>query len=128
MPESGYLTLRVYQSHAQLPLYGAAITVTQPASSGSHLLATRLTDQSGKAGPITIETPNRSESQIPGFPRPFTAVDVTAEYPGYERILVENVQIFSGIETQQNLEMLPLSARPDAFNMTEIFDISAQQL
>lgn len=128
MPESGYLTLRVYQSHAQLPLSGAAITVTQPAASGSHLLATRLTDQSGKAGPITIETPNRSESQVPGFPRPFTAVDVTAEYPGYERILVENVQIFSGIETQQNLEMLPLSARPDAFNMTEIFDISAQQL
>ena len=128
MPEIGYLTLRVYQSSAQLPLAGAAITVTQRAASGSHLVATRLTDQSGKAGPIAIETPNRTESETPGFSRPFTAVDVAAEYPGYERILVENVQIFSDIETQQNLQMLPLSARPDAFNMTEIFAISAQQL
>lgn len=128
MPENGYLTLRVYQANAQLPLAGAAITVTQPAASGARLIASRLTDQSGKAGPITIATPNRADSQSPGFARPFAVVDVTAELPRYERILVENVQLFSGVETQQNLEMIPLSARPDAFNMTETFDISAQQL
>ncbi len=128
MPENGYLTIRVYQANAQLPLTGAAIAVTQPADSGSRLIASRLTDRSGKAGPITIATPSRADSQVPGFSRPFAVVDVTAEKPGYERILVENVQLFSGIETQQNLKMIPLSARPDAFNMAETFDISVQQL
>ena len=128
MSELGYLSVRAFASSAQLPIEGAAIVVTQPSENGARLLASRLTDRNGKIPPISIQTPDRSESQQAGGSSPYTSVDITADHPDYERIVVENVQIFSGILSRQNLEMIPLDSRPEAFNMTEIFRISGQNL
>ena len=43
-------------------------------------------------------------------------------------MLIENAQLFAGIITEQNVEMLPLGEHPDAFNMTELIDITPQAL
>ena len=128
MAENGYLTVRVYTSQAQLPIEGASVTVTQSTPNGTRLLAARITDRSGSVSPIAIETPDKSESLQAGIRIPFTSVDITADYPGYERILVENAQIFSGILSQQNLELIPIEERPEFFNMTEVFDVTSQEL
>lgn len=128
MPENGFLTVRVYQSDAQIPIVGAAVSITQQSNNGSRLLAARLTDRSGRIEPITIEAPSRAESESPGASRPFATVDVTVGAVGFERVLVENVQIFSGVETQLDSELLPLAARPESFDITEIFVSSAQSL
>lgn len=128
MPENGFLTVRTYTSDAQLPVRGVAITVTQPTQNGTRLIAARLTDENGKIEPITISAPARPESQEPGTLKPFVSVDITADHPEYERILVENVQVFAGVLTQQNLEMIPIGARPEAWNVTEVFNITAQPL
>ena len=55
-------------------------------------------------------------------------MDITVDQPRYERILVENVQIFAGVLTQQNLELIPYGELPESWNMTEVFDISDQPL
>ena len=34
--------------------------------------------------------------------------DIWAESPGYELLVVENVQIFAGTQTLQELELIPL--------------------
>ncbi len=128
MPENGYLSVRVYVSEAELPVEGVAVTVTQPSENGSRLLAARLTDESGKIGQIAIAAPDRSESQSPGTQKPWTTVDITADHPNYERILVENVQIFAETQTEQNLTLIPHSRRPEAWNLTEIFNVTAQPL
>lgn len=128
MPENGYLSVRVYASEAELPLEGVAVTVTQPSENGTRLLAARLTDESGKIAQIAIPAPDRSESQSPGTPTPWTTVDITADHPNYERFVVENVQIFAGTQTEQNLALIPHSRRPEAWNLTEIFNVTAQPL
>ena len=128
MAATGYLTVRTYTSNAQLPIEGAAISVTQPTENGTHLIATRITDESGRITPIPILTPDRSESLTPGNSHPWTSVDITADHPNYDRVLVENVQIFANIITQQNLELLPRSELPEAYNMTEVIDITGQPL
>lgn len=128
MPENGFLTVRTYTSDAQLPVRGVAITVTQPTQNGTRLIAARLTDENGKIEPITIPAPARPESQEPGALKPFVSIDIIADHPEYERILVENVQVFAGVLTQQNLEMIPIGARPEAWNVTEVFNITAQPL
>lgn len=128
MTDTGYLSVRAFASSAQLPIEGAAITITRPSRDGTKLLATRLTDRNGKIPPVTIETPARSESQQAGGLLPYTSVDITADHPDYERIVVENVQVFSGILSRQNLEMIPVDSRPETWNMTEIFQISGQDL
>lgn len=128
MTENGTLTVRTYTSSAQLPIEGAVVTVTQPTDNGTRLLASRITDRSGTIEPISIAAPDRSLSLSAGAGEPFTQVDITVDFPDYERILVENAQIFSGVVTQQELELIPIEERPNVWNMTEVFQVTAQPL
>lgn len=109
MESSGTLITRVYTSRAQLPVQGATVAVTQKSSNGRHhLLAVRISDSSGKTTPIPIRSPGPGEGQSPGGQTPFALVDLWAAAPGYEVLTVEDIQVFPGTETIQNLELIPL--------------------
>ena len=60
--------------------------------------------------------------------QPFTQVDLSAECPGYEQILVEGIQVFAGVRTIQELAMIPYPQYPEYYNLTEVFPISPQAL
>ena len=128
MPNNGSLRVRVYTSRAQLPIEDATVTVTQPLDRGSQLIATRITDESGLIPLLTIPTPPIGESQSAGTPTPFATVDITVDHPKYERVLIENAQIFPGIISEQNIPLLPIEERPEYWNLTEVFPISPQEL
>ena len=128
MPTNGFLTIRTYTSAAQLPVEDVTVSVTRPDSKGTRLFATRITDESGLAGPIAIPTPDRSESLQAGVATPYTTVDIIADHPDYERVLVENAQVFAGVLSQQDIALIPLEARPEVFNLTETFRITPQAL
>lgn len=128
MSASGLLSVRVYTSIAQLPIAGATVSVTEKTPEGDRLIAQRITDESGRIPLLTIAAPDRDESLAPGAAAPFARVDILAEEPDYERVLVEDAQIFAGVLTQQNLELIPLEEQPQVFNMTEVFPVTAQPL
>ncbi len=128
MPTNGFLTVRTYTSGAQLPVEDVTVSITRSGPNGARLLATRVTDESGLAGPIVFAAPDRSESLQAGAATPFATVDIIADHPDYERVLVENAQIFAGVLSQQNIALIPLEARPETFNLTEIFQITPQPL
>lgn len=89
----------------------------------------RLTDRSGRIDPISVPTPNLSESQTPDSSViPFTAVNITAQIRGYELLRNEGLQIFPNTTTDQNLEMIPLSELPDAWSQLETFQTPSQNL
>lgn len=116
MASTGYLQAHIYTSNAQLPLNNVAVVVTSPDGTA---IAMRITDRSGLIDPIEIPVPPLEESQEPGSgERPYTQVNLIAELPGYERIEAENLQIFAGTTTYQNLEMIPLSSKPFGQNRT----------
>ena len=126
MPATGYIQVRAYTSIAQYPLKDVAITVT--ATDGT-AIAMRLTDRSGRIQPIEIPVPDRAESLQPD-PReaPFRSVNLYARLRGYEQIEAENLQVFADTTTFQNLEMIPLSELPGAWDQTVIFDTPPQNL
>lgn len=128
MASEGYLTVRVFTSAAQLPIENAIVSLSQASEAGTRHFAIRLTDESGRTERIAVPTPDQAESLQPGQGIPYTAVDVIVEFPEYERVLIEGVQIFPGIVTQQDVELLPLLDLPPAYNLTEIIDIPAQSL
>lgn len=128
MTGTGYLTVRISTSDAELPIEDATVTVTQDTPGGVKLLAVRITDRSGVVPNIAIVTPALNESLSPGGPIPYTAVDVTVDRPGYDRALIENVQLFPGIQSQQDISLVPQSSVPEVFNMTNVVDITAQDL
>lgn len=129
MPAQGYLVAHAYTSDALVPVEDVTITVTQKTSGDiEELLYVRLTDESGKTDPVTISTPDLAASQTPNQGQPFSLINVTAEHPLYERILVENVQIFPDTVALQNLQLIPLDEAPDLWNQTERFDVPPQNL
>ena len=87
----------------------ASLAFTQRGTEGRHtLLALRVTDANGRTTPVQVETPDASASVSRGTVTPFAVCDIWAESPGYELLVVENVQIFAGTQTLQELELIPL--------------------
>ena len=126
MNATGYITVHAYTSFALLPLKDVAVTVTAPDGTA---IAMRLTDRNGQITPIEIPVPERSASLTPDAGEgPFTAVNLYARLRGYEQIEIKNLQVFADTTTNQNLEMIPLSELPGAWNQTEILDTPRQNL
>lgn len=126
MPSKGYIQVRAYTSYAQIPLQNVAITVT--AEDGT-AIAMRLTDRNGRITPVEIPVPDLSASQIPDTGQiPYTNVQIVARLRGFEQIRVDRVQVFADTVTDQNLELIPLSELPGAWDQSEDFDTPPQNL
>ena len=126
MPSTGYIRVRAYQSRAELPLKDVAVAIT--ATDGT-AIALQLTDRSGLTPPVAIPVPDPAAGQTPDTGEiPFTAVNIYARLKGYEQIENENVQIFPGIITTQDLEMIPLAEMPGEYDKRELFITPAQNL
>ncbi len=127
MSATGYIQVHAYTSNAQIPLKDVAIAITEPSGSA---IALRLTDRSGQlTQPVEITVPDLAASQRPDTGiTPYALVNIYAKAEDYEEIEVKNVQIFPGIITSQNLELIPLSELPEYWNQVEIFDTPSQNL
>ena len=126
LASTGYITVHAYTSYAQLPLENVAISIT---SSDGTAIALRITDRNGQIRPVTIPVPDRSAGLSPDTGEtPYTSVNLYARLRGYEQVEYENIQIFPGTTTNQNVELIPLSELPDKWNQTAIFNTPPQNL
>ena len=126
LPSTGYIQVHAYTSYARIPLQDVTIAVS--ATDGT-AIALRLTDRSGRIEPIPIPVPDLEESLSPNPPeRPFATVNITARLKDYEQIYVDDVQVFSGVTTDQDLELIPLSELPESRTQSETFVTSQQNL
>lgn len=126
MSAEGYLQVRVYTSDALIPLEGAAIVVRDK---NGKLIATRLTDSSGRINPVIIKVPDAEDSQSPGFDgQPYTVVSLQAQHPYYEQVQINQVQMFEGITTLQTVAMVPIPLYSDELDRLEEFDVPPQNL
>lgn len=106
--EQGTLQFHVYASNAYLPIEGATVVVRSE-TVPPKLLALRITDLSGETDPVTVSTPNRTDSQSPGIvTEPWSNVTVLVEHPKYERVTLRGVQVFPGVTSIQNIQMVPV--------------------
>lgn len=109
MPYSGILVTRVFTSRGQLPVQDATVSVVLHSPAGrQQLLSIQTSNRSGNTDPVAIETPDPQSSQTPDHPDPFTLCDIWVERPGFQLLLVQNVQIFPGISSIQDLPLIPL--------------------
>lgn len=116
----------VYASVAQIPLENVAVTVT--ADDGT-AIAMRLTNRNGSIDPIAIPVPEISAGQTPNTGIiPFTSVNLYARLEGFEQVENENLQVFPNTVTRLNLELIPLSELPSAWDKVTVFDTPKQNL
>ncbi len=109
MQETGSLRVRVFTSRAQIPVEGAVVILSKPIEARRReLLSILRTDSSGVARTVTLNTPNQDLSQDPGNLDPFAVYTIAVEHPDYYLALFDGVQVFSGIETVQDVSLTPL--------------------
>ena len=109
MEAVGQLRVRVYTSRAQLPVMGATVVVTSRGESGrTKLVSIQTTDSSGTTPPVQLDAPDLSLSEEPGGAAPFSDYALVVEHPEYYLATFEKLQVFPGIETVQNVPLVPL--------------------
>ena len=129
MASTGTLTTRIYTSRAQIPVPGATLAVTQMGPNGRHtLLAVRVADESGRTAPIEIQTPDTSAGLSPGGVTPFALVDLWIDAAGFELMRVNDVQVFPGSITVQNVDLIPLVEHGSPATRTEAVQVTPQNL
>ena len=123
----GYIQVHAFTGKARIPLQGVAVTITDLSGSA---IAMRLTNRSGTLdAPVEISVPDVSASQTPDSGiLPFTDVNLYARLENFEAIEIENLQVFPGTLTIQDLSMIPLAELPDSWNKLEIFNTPPQNL
>lgn len=123
----GYIQVHAFTGKARIPLQGVAITITDLSGSA---IAMRLTNRSGTLdAPVEISVPDVTAGQTPDTGiLPFTDVNLYARLENFEAIEIENLQVFPGTLTIQDLSMIPLAELPDSWNKLEIFNTPPQNL
>lgn len=113
MERNGSLVVWVTTSRAQIPVDGATVVVALPQPDGRfELMSLLITDESGRAGPVTLPSAQTGDGgQTPGGPQPYVNYSMWVEHPNYEVAFVESFQVFPGVESVQQIDLLPL-ARP----------------
>ena len=129
MESFGTIVAHVYTSRAQIPVQGATVAVTQKSSEGRHtLLAVRISDINGRIAPIQLPTPGPEAGLSPGGQIPFLQVDLWVEAKGFEMLTIEDLQVFPGTQTIQNLELIPLVEYAPPQNQGVLVQVPPQNL
>ena len=126
--ETGTLQFRIFASNAYLPIENATVVVrteTQPPK----LLSIQITNSSGETQPITIETPDRADSQAPETGvQPWTNVTVLVEHPRFERVTLKGVQVFSGVTSTQSIQMVPVREFDPEYSGAQSYQFTPQSV
>ena len=108
MPQTGTLTVRAFTSNAQLPVSGATVIISSQEEDGRRkVFSVQTTDVSGVTPPITLEAPDKNLSESPGQAAPFSNYSLVVEHPEYYLATFERLQVFPGVETVQNVPLVP---------------------
>jgi len=126
MAEKGTLLFQIYSAHMAIPIKDASVTVTT-VGRNPVVIAHRITDESGLTSPIEIYTPDTSESTAPNGGLRFARSNVRLSHPGYYDVIVQDVQVFPGTESIQQMEMIPLPEN-NAARTPRVYTVTPQTL
>ena len=108
--ENGTLTVRTYTASGALPVKNSLIRITGADEYNRFVDFTLLTDEDGLASVIPLPTPDKGLSMGSGAPEiPYAIYDVEASADGYYTKRIRNVAIFTGVNSAQPINMIPIS-------------------
>ena len=107
--DHGTIIVEVTTGQGALPIQGASVLLTDLANGEAMEL---VTDESGRTPVIRVETPPLSASLDPdSLITPYSLFQVDVRKEGYTPVSVRGIQVFSGIETIQPVDLIAASSR-----------------
>lgn len=104
-PETGYLKLRVTTVDGIVPVYGAAVTIIKCQDPQRRVVSTQHTDYNGVIGPIPLPAPDQTPTWDQHPPKPYVSYTVLVEHPEYREAEAQNIPVFAGITSVQQVRM-----------------------
>ncbi len=131
MDEKGSLVVFVTTARMAIPVKNAKISIFKPKT--KELLGFRTSNAEGLSEPFELETPDVELSLNPQdggnvADIPFATLDVQIVHPMYQSILIEDVQVFSGRKSIQNVDLIPLAEYAGSDERTATYPITPQPL
>ena len=111
-PQQGYLKVQVYANDRTYPIDNARVRVILNLKNEAREMFSGLTNTDGIIDSIILPAPDVSQSQSPSDSvfLPYAIYTTLIDRPGYVNATYTNVPVFSGIESIQGVEMIPLTS------------------
>ena len=101
--DRGYIQVKTFTAREAMPVPDALVLVTKDGD----LIHQSLTDENGATELIELKTVSRDLSMTAGNAKPFTTYDIQVTANGYLPVRSENVPIFGGVTSVENIAMIP---------------------
>lgn len=114
--EYGQLIVNVRTAGGAYAVENASITVYNTLRTGIEMVARVRSDVSGQSPELELPAPDREESLSPGANGtglPYANYIIQTVKEGYYSVTNNNVAVFSGVTSVQNIDMIPLSTSTD---------------
>lgn len=116
MASKGYITAQIFTARQVVPVSEASVMVTKRNGETDELVGFRITNEDGRTGAIEVQTPDEMLSLEPGNNAPFSVFDIHVEHPGYYPVTIVDAQVFSGVTTEQRVELIPVADNTNPAN------------
>jgi hypothetical protein len=116
-PATGYLTFDVYELspiRGRIPIPNAKITVSKLLGDDYYLSKVMTTGGNGETERLSLRTVSKEPTQRPEERNAFTNYYAAIEAPGYQKKYIYDIQIFEGITTLQQAELVQSRQLQDA--------------
>lgn len=118
-PESlGALKVQVFMANRAYPVSSAHVVIT--GKENKKVYFDGYTNTNGVVGSILLPAPKKTFSQSPQGTPPYSQYDITVSHPKFQSRKYLGVPVFSGVESIQNIQLLPLGTdEEDNTDVTE---------
>ncbi|MEG1537544.1 MAG: hypothetical protein RR387_04600 [Clostridiales bacterium] len=120
LDDSGFLKIQTFTAHRAFPLQDSEIELYKVFQDGRQLQRFYKTDQFGSTLSIELPAPQQDLSLTPEAEHPYATYSLTVKHRGFEEVTIKNVDIFAGIVSLQELDLLPLELSAVTINQVEI--------
>ena len=115
---SGYLKVRVSEANEAIPIEGADVIIKDMSG---QILYKLKTDASGVTETVLLYAPDKINTMNPNNIGPkYSIYRVEVYHPGFVSEIINGVQIFDTIESEQNVEMHPFIQGGPTVHVTNI--------
>ena len=106
--KNGFLRVQVSAADQAFPIQNADVIVSKRFGNDDSVFFEEHTDASGIINRVTLPAPDRILSGAPSSVlQPYSTYDISVTHPGFVSVLLKNAVIFDGIETIQQVVLIP---------------------
>ncbi|MDO4379506.1 MAG: hypothetical protein Q4D20_01400 [Clostridia bacterium] len=120
----GSLKVQVFMANRAYPVSSSHVVIT--GADNKKVYFDGYTNTNGVVGSILLPAPKKSFSQSPQEKPPYSKYDITVSHPYFQKRKYLGVPVFSGVESIQNIQLLPLGT--DERDNTDVTESEPNEL